>query len=229
MSDQNDKQKDFLINFHKALTTDLHEAQRNFISLIAAVIGSMGIFGFGLKSFLDTPCIQNAIYFTIATAGAVILQLIVIFSANVAGYSFRSSQIILSMIEGNFSITEKILPRNWNLCERDSKDCVSWIEPPEIFLFFKRFAYFVIAGIVIAYILIMVERFFYKETLEMLILIIIVIILYFVGLIWAMLLRFRWSFCKDSYATKLKKICSDIEKAKEDAKKEGHKDECPAK
>lgn len=118
MSNQNDKKKDFLISLHKALVTDLHEAQRNFISLIVAVIAGMGVFGVGMKAFLDSPCIQNAIYFTVTTAGALLLLLMVVFLANIAGYSYRSYQIILGRIEDNFGVAKEIIPDNWYLCNK---------------------------------------------------------------------------------------------------------------
>ncbi len=210
MSDQNDKQKDFLISFHKALTTDLHEAQRNFISLIVAVIAGMGVFGVGLKAFLDTPCSQNTIYFTVTSAGAVILLLIVYFAANISSYTYRKYQIILHRIEENIPAQKVIIPDSWNPCKKD-------MDPPEIFKFFKVLAGFMIGGILLIYGCIL-----FIYSIEIRHYIFVIAGLFILLLTVCLNARFRWSYAKkicikwveDSYVKKLENSCNENEAEK---------------
>lgn len=229
MSDQNnkqdnkqdDKQKDFLISFHKSIVTDLHEAQRNFISLIVTVIGSMGVFGFGLKAFLDTPCSQNTIYFIVATIAAVILLLIVYFVANISGYTYRKYQIILckgieKKMKDKKILEEGIIPNSWDVCNNNKE----YIDPPEIFKFFKLLAGFMIVEILLicGYVL-----FFFKVTeyctTETKLLFFAVAIVFVLLLIGCLCARFRWNclpfpWVENSYANKLKESCKKSEDEK---------------
>lgn len=141
MNDRKSIWANFLTNLHESFIREMHEIERNFISIVITIISSTGIFGFGLKLYLGQPHEQNYIFFTVTTAGAIALQLIVIFMSNIQAYSYRKSQIILSKIEKEIEkltqekIFNNILPANWNYCDRVGK-CES-AEPPEIFLFFK--------------------------------------------------------------------------------------------
>lgn len=120
---------------YESLNREIRELERNFISLLVPLISALGVYGIGLKEYLQENCEQNLIFFTITTGAFILLLIIVWFASNIFAYTHRSNQVILSRIENMAGLYNEILPPDWNLNEK-LQQCKS-IDPPEIYKFFK--------------------------------------------------------------------------------------------
>jgi len=222
----NSPTKEYVNKLYNTLNREIRELERNFISLLVPVISALGVYGIGLKAYLQQPYEQNLIFFTITTGAFILLLIIVWFASNIFAYTHRSNQVILSRIEDKAGLYGKknkdkdkddkdniILPPDWNLNDK-LKKCNS-TDPPEIYKFFKLVSFMIgVIGIVL-YILIGI----YYEVIEIKIwtVIVVVILLAVLALIF-LILKFRWGgwkilkkLLKDkSYSDKLKDIANNI-------------------
>lgn len=204
-------------SLYEGLSREIRELERNYISLIVPLITALGIFGIGLKAYLDSSCAQNQIFFFITTMAALFICIIIWFSANIFGYTHRSNQIVLSRIEKECCLySSKILPDNWDISKKLS-NCEK-IDPPEIYKLLKLSA----AVLFVAFVLIFltctlwcVEKININSTEK------IKIILFIAGGVISLVIcalfnhLFRWSFCKKSYHQRLKNIAKNLADEKE--------------
>jgi glucan phosphoethanolaminetransferase (alkaline phosphatase superfamily) len=206
---------DCVNKLYNSLSGEIRELERNFISILVPVISALGVYGIGLRAYLQQPCEQNLIFFTITTGAFILLLIIVWFASNIFAYTHRSNQVILSRIENIAGLygNNGILPQGWNLNDK-LRSCNS-TDPPEIYKFFKLVSFMIgVIGIVL-YILIGI----YYEVIEIKIwtVIVVVILLAVLALIF-LILKFRWGgwkilkkLLKDkSYSDKLKDIANNI-------------------
>jgi hypothetical protein len=209
---------DCVNKLYNSLSGEIRELERNFISILVPVISALGVYGIGLRAYLQQPCEQNLIFFTITTGAFILLLIIVWFASNIFAYTHRSNQVILSRIEEKAGLygDNGILPQGWNLNDK-LRSCNS-TDPPEIYKFFKLVSFMIgVIGIVL-YILIVM---YYYEVIEIKIWIVIgvVILLAVLALIF-LILKFRWGgweklkilkkLLKDkSYPDKLKDIANN--------------------
>jgi len=208
----NSPTKEYVNKLYNTLNREIRELERNFISLLVPVISALGVYGIGLKAYLQQPYEQNLIFFTITTGAFILLLIIVWFASNIFAYTHRSNQVILSRIENIAGLygDNGILPKDWNLRET-LRSCHS-TDPPEIYKFFKLVSFMIgVIGIVL-YILIGI----YYEVVEIKIWRAIGVVILLVGLaLFFLNLKFRWcswkklSECK-SYSDKLKDIANNI-------------------
>jgi len=130
--------KEYANKLYNSMSGEIRKLESNFISLLVPLISALSVYGIGLKAYLQQPCEQNLIFFTIATGAFILLLIIVWFASNIFAYTHRSNQVILSRIEKNAGLYDGdngILPKNWNLRET-LRSCNS-TDPPEIYKFFK--------------------------------------------------------------------------------------------
>lgn len=139
--------KEIITALYGNLVKEIRELERNYISLLVPLISAIAIYGIGLKSYLESQCEQNFIFFTITTAATVFISIVIWFSANIFAYSHRVNQIIISKIESKcdlYNTKEGILPPKWNLSARLSS-CKD-INPPDIYRLFKLSAMIIAIG-----------------------------------------------------------------------------------
>jgi len=130
--------KEYANKLYNSLSGEIRRLESNFISLLVPLISALSVYGIGLKAYLEQPCEQNLIFFTITTVAFIILLITICFASNIFAYTHRSNQVILSRIEKNAGLYDGdngILPLGWNL-DDNLKSCSS-TDPPEIYKFFK--------------------------------------------------------------------------------------------
>lgn len=210
----NSPTKEYANKLYNSLSREIRELERNFISLLVPVISALGVYGIGLKAYLQQPYEQNLIFFTITTGAFILLLISVWFASNIFAYTHRSNQVILSRIENIAGLygDNGILPKDWNLRET-LRSCHS-TDPPEIYKFFKLVSFITgLLGIGIYCVLIRIKISLIVENINFCLAIVGVTLV----LIFVFAYKFRWcswkklSECK-SYSDKLKDIANNIGK-----------------
>lgn len=199
--------KKIIASLYEGLSREIRELERNYISLIVPLITALGIFGIGLKAYLNEPCSQNQIFFFITTIAALFICIIIWFSANIFAYTHRSNQIVLSRIEDKCCLySSKILPDNWNLSKKLS-NCEK-IDSPEIYKLFKLSASLLFLAFISIFITCAccLNNIILEKT-NILFIAGVVIILMICALF---SYRFCWIFFKESYHQRLKDIAKNL-------------------
>jgi glucan phosphoethanolaminetransferase (alkaline phosphatase superfamily) len=208
----NSPTKEYVNKLYNTLNREIRELERNFISILVPLISALGVYGIGLKAYLQQPCEQNLIFFTITTGAFILLLIIVWFASNIFAYTHRSNQVILSRIEDKAGLygDNGILPQGWNLNDK-IRSCNS-TDPPEIYKFFKLVSFITgLLGIGIYCVLIRMKISLIVENINFCLAIVGVTLV----LIFVFAYKFRWcswkklSECK-SYSDKLKDIANNI-------------------
>jgi len=215
---------DYANKLYESLSREIRELERNFISLLVPLISALSVYGIGLKAYLQQPCEQNLIFFTITTGAFILLLIIVWFASNIFAYTHRSNQVILSRIEDKAGLYGKkkdkdkddkdniILPPDWNLNDK-LKKCNS-TDPPEIYKFFKLVSFITgLLGIGIYCVLIRIKISLIVENINFCLGIVGVTLV----LIFVFAYKFRWCSWKnpfkcECYSKKLKDIANNGEK-----------------
>lgn len=127
---------------YEKLSSEIRTLERNYLTLIAAMISSLGIFYYGLKDFFKQiqlgHKIEGVILFTISSITSILISCIIVFISNIFGYLHRCNQLILSKIEEKYYLYDiKILPQKWNLYKKLIRENQS-IDLPETYKLFKR-------------------------------------------------------------------------------------------
>lgn len=215
MSDEhcNEKHcKEIITKLYESLSMEIREIERNYISLIVPFVGALGIFGIGLKVYLDLPNPQNHFFFLITTFGSIFICIIIWFSANIFGYTHRSNQIILSRIEKEccfYNNKKKILPEKWNLLEKLSK-CEN-IDNPEIYKLFKLSVLVFSILCILIFLLCSFWLSWRQLDNEMNILMNIFFLISIPAIIFAVFIyKFGWKFQNNSYHEKLKQLARNL-------------------
>jgi magnesium-transporting ATPase (P-type) len=203
---------DYVNKLYNSLSREIRELERNFISLLVPVISALGVYGIGLKAYLQRPCEQNLIFFTITTGAFILLLIIVWFASNIFAYTHRSNQVILSRIEDRAGLygDNGILPQGWNL--NDILRRCNSTDPPEIYKFFKLVSFITgLLGIVIYCVLIRIKISLIVENINFCL---GIVGLTLVLIIFVFAYKFRWCswekpFKCECYSKKLKDIANN--------------------
>ena len=206
--------REILLKLYENLSREVRELERNFVSLIVPIISALGVYGIGLKDYLQKSCSQNLIFFSATTLAFILLLIIVWFASNIFAYTHRLNQLILSRIEERVCLYKNgILPNNWNL-NFTLSECNTTTDPPEIYKFFKLVSFLasiIGIGLYIFCVFIWNKKYDKIKSAHCLNLIVVIGAIILIILIILFAWKFRWCSWKDvlkchCYSKKLKDI-----------------------
>ncbi|MEM3467774.1 MAG: hypothetical protein QXL75_03205 [archaeon] len=180
--------------FYDTLSKEIRTIERNFLTLMAALVASLGVYWMGISAYFKKNYVNHngAEILIIATSLALFILVVIWFLSNVFAYTHRSNQIVLAKIERRYGLCGNVVPKSW--CENPNVDM------PDIYKFFKAIA--LLTGLAIVGIDIYLLR--YNNILHTVFYVVVAIIV----LSLLSLLRFRWKL--DSFD--IKRIKSYIKK-----------------
>lgn len=205
MSDK--KKVEFAKILYDSLQKALRELEKNFITLLAMFFSALGIYVFGFKYYIEHSAVdieKSCIILIGATIATCIILVLLLWSCNIFAYTYRTHQIVLSLIETKFNICGIYVPKKWcNLNDSESKNL---LERPDIYSLFHTFAALLIFLILVSDVLLLCYSILKANFINLIYIIYIIYILFIIIIIIRVINElFTWP----TYQGKIKKLLSE--------------------